>query len=211
MFIEGTPSAFRFFQNVGGSCGPDEWFRTFIVTVDVGADGHDEFFQVAEDAAPEPILRQVAEETFHHVQPRRAGRSEVQMKARVPRQPALHFGVLMGGVVIADQVKLPVGRDGLVDEAEKLEPLLVAMPLLAQAKDLAVGGIQSGEQGGRAVAFVVVGHSGAASALQRQAGLGTVQSLNLALLVGAQHQRVLRRVEVQTDDVFQFLRTPDRC
>jgi hypothetical protein len=32
----------------------------------------------------------------------------------------------------------------------------VPMALLAQAKDLAVGRIQSGEQGGRAVAFVVV-------------------------------------------------------
>ena len=39
----------------------------------------------------------------------------------------------MGGVVIADQVQLPVGGDGLVDEAEKLEPLLVPMALLAQA------------------------------------------------------------------------------
>ena len=29
------------------------------------------------------------------------------MKARVPGQPVLRFGVLMGGVVIADQVKLP--------------------------------------------------------------------------------------------------------
>src|ERR1017187_9689834 len=106
-------------------------------------------------------------------------------RSRVPRQPAVRFGVLMGGVVIADQVKLPVGRDGLLDEAEKLEPLLVAMPLLAQAKDLAVGRIQRGKQGGSAVAFVVVRHGGAASALQRQAGLGTVQSLNLALLVGA--------------------------
>ena len=111
----------------------------------------------------------------------------------------------MGGVVIADQVQLPVGRDGLVDQAEKLEPLLMAMPLLAQAKDLAVGRVQRGEQSGRAVAFVVVGHGGAASALQRQAGLGTIQSLNLALLVGAQHQRVLRRIEIQADDVFQFL------
>jgi hypothetical protein len=45
----------------------------------------------------------------------------------------------MGGVVIADQVQLPVGRDGLVDQAEKLEPLLVPMPLLAKAKDLAIG------------------------------------------------------------------------
>jgi hypothetical protein len=48
-------------------------------------------------------------------------------------------------------------------------------------------------------------HGGAASALQRQAGLSTIQSLNLALLVGTQHQRMLRRVEVQTDNVFQFL------
>src|ERR1039458_8743193 len=58
---------------------------------------------------------------------------------------------------------------------------------------------------GRAVAFVIVRHGGAASALQRQAGLGTIQGLNLALLVGAQHQRVLRRIEIQADDVFQFL------
>ena len=120
-------SAFHFFQDVGGSRGPDERFQAFIVAVDVGADGHDEFFQVVEDAAPEPILSEVAKETFVHVQPRRAGGSEVQMKARVPHQPALHFGVLMGGVVIADQVKLPIGRDGLVDQAEKLEPLLVPM------------------------------------------------------------------------------------
>ena len=112
----------------------------------------------------------------------------------------------MGGIVIADQVQLPVGGDGLVDEAEKLEPLLVPMALLAQAKDLAVGRIQRGKQCGRAVAFVVVRHGGAASALQRQAGLSTVQSLNLALLVGAQHQGVLWRIEVQTDDIFQLLR-----
>jgi hypothetical protein len=83
----------------------------------------------------------------------------------------------MGGIVIADQVKRSIGRGGLVDQTEKLEPLLVAMPFLAQAKDLAIGRIQRGKQGGRAVAFVVVRHGGAASALQRQAGLGTVQSL----------------------------------
>ena len=72
----------------------------------------------------------------------------------------------------------------------------MAMLLLAKAKDLAVGGIQSGEQSGRAVAFAVVGHGGAASALQRQAGLGMIQGLNLALLVGAQHQSVLWRIEI---------------
>ena len=85
---------FHFFQDVGGASGPDERFRTFVVAVDVGADGHNETSQVAEDAAAEPVVSQVAKETFHHVEPRCAGGSEVQMKAGMPRQPALHFGVL---------------------------------------------------------------------------------------------------------------------
>jgi hypothetical protein len=58
--IQGASSAFHFFQDVGGSRGPDEWFRAFVMTVDVGADSHDEFFQIAEDAAPEPIVSEVA-------------------------------------------------------------------------------------------------------------------------------------------------------
>ena len=41
------------------------------MAVDVGADGHDEFFQVAEYAAPEPILSQVTKEAFHHIRVRR--------------------------------------------------------------------------------------------------------------------------------------------
>ena len=131
------------------------------MAVDVSADGHDEFLQVAEDATAEPILSQVAKETFHHVQPGRAGGSEVQMKARVSRQPALDFGVLVSGVVVADQVELPIQRDGLVDQTKKLEPFLVAMPLLAQAKDFAVGCVQRGKQSGCTVSFVVMRHGGA--------------------------------------------------
>jgi RHS repeat-associated protein len=100
-FIHGVAGAFHFFQDVGGSRSPDEWFRTLVVAVDVGAEGHDVFFQVAEYATPEPILSQVAKEAFHHVELGRAGRSEVHMKTRMPHQPALHFGMLMTRVVIA--------------------------------------------------------------------------------------------------------------
>jgi hypothetical protein len=68
------------------------------------------------------------------------------MKKGMPGQPELHFGVLVSSVVIADQVELPVRRNGLVDETEKLEPFLMAKPLLAQAKDLTVGRIQRGKK-----------------------------------------------------------------
>jgi hypothetical protein len=47
-------------------------------------------------------------------------------------------------------------------------------------------------------------HRLAASLLQWQTGLGSVQGLYLALLIDAQNQRVLRRVQMQTDDCFQL-------
>jgi hypothetical protein len=127
------------------------------------------------------------------------------MNPRVPRQPALDARMFVGSVVVADQVQREMRRHPLVEQAQKLEPFLVPVALLAKAIDFAVGRIHRDEQGSGAVAFVVVGHGGAASAFQRQAGLGPIQGLNLALLVHAQHQRVFGRIQVQTNDVFQFL------
>src|SRR5207253_6202417 len=60
------------------------------------------------------------------------------------------------------------------------------------------------EQGGGAMAFVVVGHRLTAALFQRQARLSPVECLNLGLLVQRQHERMLRRVEVQTNDIRQF-------
>ena len=45
----------------------------------------------------------------------------------------------------------------------------------------------------------------AASFLQRQSGGGPIQGLYLGLLIGAQNQRMLPRIQVQADDCFQLL------
>src|SRR4029077_7764386 len=52
---------------------------------------------------------------------------------------------------------------------------------------------------------LVVDHHAGATFLHRQAGLGAIECLDLALLVHAQHQRLLRRVQIQPDDVRQLL------
>src|SRR6266853_2045641 len=70
-------------------------------------------------------------------------------------------------------------RHGVVEQTQKLEPFLVTMPLLAEAIDFAVGRIERRKQGCGAVAFVVMGQGLAATALERQAGLGTIQGLAL--------------------------------
>jgi len=163
------------------------------------------FLDAAKDAAAQPVLGQVAEESLDHVQPRAACGREVHVKAGMAAEPALDLGVLMGGVVVHDHVDLLFGRDDVVDDAQKLQPLLVAVPVLAHGDDIALHSIQSGEQRRGAVALVVVSHRAAASLLHRQTRLSPIQSLNLALLVSAQNHGMFGRTQIQADNVFQLL------
>jgi len=91
-------------------------------------------------------------------------------------KPALHVGVLAGGVVIADPMDLQIGENGLIEEAEKLEPFLMAVPLLAQTVHLPVSGIQGSEQRRRAIAPVIMRHGLAGTGFERQARLRTVEA-----------------------------------
>ena len=80
---------------------------------------------------------------------------------------------------------------------------------VAFADDRAGQHVQRGEQRGRPVALVVMDHRAVTARLHRQARLRTVQGLNLALLVHAQHDAqhdcLVRRVQVQPHDVGQLL------
>ncbi len=96
--------SFDLLQVVGSACCPDEGFGIFVVAVDVTADRHDEFFEIAQYAAPQSVLSEVAEEALHHVEPRCAGRSEVHVEPWMACEPAMNLGMLVGRVVVADQV-----------------------------------------------------------------------------------------------------------
>jgi hypothetical protein len=54
------------------------------------------------------------------------------------------------------------------------------------------------------VTEVVVGHGAGLARLERQPRLGGVERLDLGLLVDREHDRVLGRVDVQTDDVLEL-------
>jgi len=69
----------------------------------------------------------------------------------------------------------------------------------------AIEDVEGREQSGRAVALVVVGHGPALAGLDRQAWLGGVERLDLALLVDRQHHGVGGRVHVEADDVLDLL------
>ena len=79
------------------------------------------------------------------------------------------------------------------------------MTRLAFADDDARLDVERGKQRGGAIAFVVVRHRLRPALLHRQAGLRSVERLDLALLIDAQHHRLVRRAHVETHDVGNLL------
>ncbi len=142
-----------------------------------------ESFDAGKDASSELILGQVAEESFDHVEPTAAGRREVKMKTLVARRPALNRRVFVGGIVVDDKVKLFVGGRLVINETQELQPFLMAMTLHASGHHTAVEGVESGKQRGSSMPLVIVRHRMGTALFHRQARLGTVKSLDLALLV----------------------------
>jgi hypothetical protein len=73
-----------------------------------------------------------------------------------------------------------------VDGIQKANEFPVPVALHAAADDLGFKDIEGGQLGGGAVAFIVMGHRGAAAFFHRQPGLGAIEGLDLALLVEAE-------------------------
>jgi hypothetical protein len=86
--------------------------------------------------------------------------------------------------------------DDAVNDFKEPNEFLRTMTRLALAGDEA----SSGEQRRSAVVLVVVCHGRRAALLQRQGRLRAVERQDLALLVDAQHQRSIRRVQVEAND-----------
>ena len=112
--------------------------------------------------------------------------------------------MLVGGIVVEDDVDQLAGRDRRARRVEEADELLVAMALHAAADHLAVEHVERGEQGRRAVALVVVGHRAGLARLHRQARLRPVERLDLAFLVDREHDGVRRRVDIEPDDVVEL-------
>jgi hypothetical protein len=113
----------------------------------------------------------------------------------VSREPGPDAGLLVCGVVVGDQVHIKVLWCRGLDASQEPEPFLMAMSLHTLADHSAGGDIECCEQRRCPVAFVVVRHSAASAFLDRQAGLRTVQRLDLAFFVVCRRKQASSRVD----------------
>lgn len=152
------------------------------------------------------ILCDVSEESLHKVEPRTACGGEVYLETTVSCQPFLYVFLLVGAVVVDDEVDVHIIGRLSVDLLEEPQPLDVCVLILGAAYDLAIKVIESGEESDRAMTSVVMGCSPAVAACAKgQCRLRTFERLALALLIATKHEGLCRRVEIQADDIPELL------
>ena len=72
--------------------------------------GCDQLVHRAESSATDAFFGQVSEHPFHHIQPRRGSRNEMHMEAGMFFQPEFNFGMLVGLVVVQNQMQIQALR-----------------------------------------------------------------------------------------------------
>src|ERR1700730_4011105 len=117
----------NFSEDFGGGLGPDVGLGLIVVCVEIVDDSLLQFIDALEDAAADALSGDLGKEALDHVEPRTGSRREVQVKARMPLEPALYRGSLVGGIIVDDEMQIEIGRCPFVDGVEEAEEF--AMPV----------------------------------------------------------------------------------
>ena len=120
-------------------------------------------------------------------------------------QPGSNLRVLVGSVVVEDHVHGLAGWHLGFNGIEKADECLMPVALHVAPDDGAIQHVQSGKERSGAVAFVVVRHGPQPALLQRQAGLGAVERLDLALLINRENNGMSGWIDVEPDHVAELL------
>ena len=92
--------------------------------MDIRLDRVDDVRHAEKVSAPELLGGEMRKPEFDQIQPRRTGRDEVQMHARVLPEPRVDLRVFVRRVVVHDQMQVDVRRRGGVDLGQKAAELL---------------------------------------------------------------------------------------
>ena len=115
--------------------------------------------------------------------------------------------MLVGRVVVANDVKLKLGSDLLIDLAQEGQPLLMVMARGGVGKHITGKVVQGRKEGHCSMAVAIMGRGANVSLAQRQARLGAFEGLTLALFITAQHQGPIRRIQIEAHYVPKLSQT----
>ena len=130
---------------------PHKRFGASVGELDIPTDGDLQLAGTAMHAAAQLLLRERREPALHEIDPRTPRRREVHMEARVPGQPAVDQGRLVGTCIVDNEMDVERIRDRRVNGLQERAELAGPVALVELADDLAARSIQGGEQRRRPV------------------------------------------------------------
>ena len=116
------------------------------MVADEEVDFFDEVGGGIERAATDSALSDESEEAFDLVEPGGVGRREVNVPTWTACKPSSDLGMLVGGVVVDDEMDVELGWHVGLDVTQKGEELLMTMAGFALGNDRAVEHVEGGEQ-----------------------------------------------------------------
>src|SRR5277367_430676 len=106
------------------------------------------------DTALQPTPTELGEETLDSVEPGARGWREVEDETRMAIEPGANVRMLVGGIVVKNDMNDLADRNLRLDRVQKSNEFLMTMALHIATDDRAVEDVESGEQRRRAVPFV---------------------------------------------------------
>ena len=134
-----------------GIFGPYQGLWVGIGIRDEAVDRTLEFLQGTEDTASEAPLGKERKQAFDRVEPGCRGWCKMKEKSGMLREPFQDIRVLMGCVIIDDDVNSELSRHSGLDHVEEADELLMPVALHTLADDLAFEDVEGSEQCGGAV------------------------------------------------------------
>jgi len=138
------------------------------------------------------------------VQPGRIGRRVVELNVGMSHQERPDLLRFVCGQVVDDDVDLATTRLRVDHVLEKRDEFLARMPGRCLAQHLARARVQRRIERQRAMPDLLKPMALRASGCQRQDRVQPIQRLNRGFLIDAKHRGMLRRVDIQPDDVSRF-------
>lgn len=192
------------FEDLVGRFRPFERLGTFVLSVEIVLYRVAELSDARVRASSQSVFGEQAEKALDKVEPRSVCRCEVKMESRPFGEPAFDRRRLVRGEIVEHHVDVQLAGNGSFDLSEELFELDRSMSPVALSEDLACFDVERGKQVSRSMPNVVVGLSLGLAQTHGQNGLSALERLNLRFLVDAQHNRVVRRVHIQANDVAHF-------
>ena len=108
-------------QDVLGRFGPGKGVLFCVVLSKVVVDGGLQIVDAGVSAPVDALCRDLGKEAFDQVEPGRACWREVQLEARVLRQPCPNLGRFVGGVVVEHEMHVARLEYSVVDAAQNAQ------------------------------------------------------------------------------------------